>query len=120
MKKGRKALRHDKHTRADKLLSGKDGEIIGKEEKMPMGENKYLREVLKLRKTIPNWTDMYFIPAEDEDNEVVKMDRIQQQIRVEVIGQQLCSRYSWVRISPTTFIFRLHHRHNRQFQIIEH
>lgn len=59
-------------------------------------ENKYYREVMKLKRTIPNWEDMY-CPAADDS-------RVEQLIRVEVIGHQLCRKYSWVRFH-LSFIF---------------
>ena len=50
-------------------------------------DNKYLKEVAKLEKTIPNWEDMF---CEEASN-----SRIDQLIRVEVIGQSLCDKYAW-------------------------
>jgi hypothetical protein len=50
---------------------------------------KYLKEVNRLKKTIPDWDHMF-----DADNDDVE-SRIGQMIRVEVIGQSLCEKYSW-------------------------
>jgi hypothetical protein len=52
---------------------------------------KYLTKVNKLKKTISGWDHMF-----DADNDDVE-SRISQMIRVEVIGQSLCEKYSWVR-----------------------
>ena len=49
--------------------------------------NKYLKKVINLKKTVPNWDEIYCIRSDEI--------RIQQLIRVEVLGKPLCDKYSW-------------------------
>lgn len=69
--------------------------------KTKITKNKYLTKIEKLMKTIPNWDDMY-------SESVPTSSRVEQLIRVEVIGKPLCDRYSWA-IPNSTAINILHH-----------
>lgn len=54
--------------------------------------NKYLNQVQKLKQTIPNWEDLYCVESEQS--------RIEQLIRVEVLGKPLCDKYAWAVPDP--------------------
>jgi hypothetical protein len=55
--------------------------------KAPKIFNQYLSDVQELKETIPNWNNLYLVPDE--------MERIQQMIRVEVVGGALSAQYAW-------------------------
>lgn len=65
--------------------------IVKKKKKMNLSKkissNPYLKEVKMLKSTIPNWQNIFC--------ENAASDRINQLIRVEVIGQPLSEKYSW-------------------------
>jgi len=49
--------------------------------------NPYLNEVHKLKNTIPNWDDFF--------NESANETRMEQWIRLEVLGEPLAKKYAW-------------------------
>jgi hypothetical protein len=50
--------------------------------------NPYLHKIVKLRKTIPHWDNLYSPSVSSED-------RINALVRLDVLGTQLCEKYSW-------------------------
>eukprot|EP00607_Mallomonas_marina_P004720 CAMPEP_0182429438 /NCGR_PEP_ID=MMETSP1167-20130531/28902_1 /TAXON_ID=2988 /ORGANISM="Mallomonas Sp, Strain CCMP3275" /LENGTH=259 /DNA_ID=CAMNT_0024613141 /DNA_START=207 /DNA_END=986 /DNA_ORIENTATION=+ len=50
-------------------------------------KNKYLKEVLKLKSTIPHWNDLFGESADDS--------RLDEWVRIEVLGEPLAKKYAW-------------------------
>ena len=50
--------------------------------------NEYLKEVKQLEKTIPNWNNLFC-------QDISKDDRLQQWIRLKVIGEPLIEKFAW-------------------------
>lgn len=53
---------------------------------VPSSENSYLKDFLKLKKTIGCWDSFFTVPEQD---------RIESWVRLEVLGNALCEKYSW-------------------------
>ena len=53
---------------------------------VPSNENAYLKNFLKLKKTIGCWDSFFTVPEEE---------RIENWVRLEVLGNALCEKYSW-------------------------
>ena len=53
---------------------------------VPSAENAYLKNFLKLKKTIGCWDSFFTVPEEE---------RIENWVRLEVLGNALCEKYSW-------------------------
>lgn len=53
---------------------------------VPSAENAYLKNFLKLKKTIGCWDRFFTVPEEE---------RIENWVRLEVLGNALCEKYSW-------------------------
>jgi hypothetical protein len=56
---------------------------------MKFEQNYYLRAIKKLKKTIPNWDNLF------DDDEVSDEERLQQWIRLKVVGEPLVKQYAW-------------------------
>lgn len=96
-------LRH-KYKQNEKLVPSSSavapvspGNTLGKKKKKNLhqsnnNENKYLNQLEKLKQTIPNWNDVYCVESEQS--------RIEQLIRVEVLGKPLCDKYAWAVPDP--------------------
>lgn len=57
---------------------------------MKQSKNKYHSEIVKLKKTLPNWSELYCQSSRET--------LVPQLIRLEVLGQPLCRKYSWVNL----------------------
>jgi hypothetical protein len=53
---------------------------------VPSSENSYLKNFLKLKKTIGCWDSFFTVP---------EPDRVENWVRLEVLGNALCEKYSW-------------------------
>lgn len=51
-------------------------------------KNNYLKEIKNIKKSIPNWNNLFSDNITDED-------RLQQWIRLRIFGNSLMSKYSW-------------------------
>lgn len=51
-------------------------------------DNKYLKEIKALRKTIPNWDNLFSEDVSDEH-------RLSQWIRLKICGESMVSKYAW-------------------------
>ena len=80
-KKNKKGKKNGK--RGENTASNKDGKGITATDVT----NPYLREVKKLKKTIPNWDNLY--------SKVAKESFREQAIRLRVLGGPLAEKYSW-------------------------
>lgn len=54
--------------------------------KAAKNENKYYKEFSKLKKSIPCWDSFFVVPEED---------RVHNWVRLEVLGNAMCEKYSW-------------------------
>jgi len=52
-------------------------------------QNDYLRAIKRLRKTIPNWDELF------DDDKVSDEQRLQQWIRLKVVAEPLVEQYAW-------------------------
>lgn len=55
---------------------------------LDLNKNEYLKEVLELRKTVPNWDRLF-------SNEISKDAQVDDWTRIDILGNPLSKKYSW-------------------------
>lgn len=79
-------LRQKRQRRKNKLVEKSPLEEIQLPSKKTKNENAYYTEFSKLKKSIPCWDSFFVVPEQD---------RVHNWVRLEVLGNAMCEKYSW-------------------------
>eukprot|EP01041_Mallomonas_annulata_P004312 gene4312-8574_t len=70
-----------------RLLNANSGEKVDSKRRKLKCQNPFLRQVIELKQTIPNWDNFFGVNADS--------NRLNEWVRLEVLGEPLAKKYAW-------------------------